>query len=98
MATKDLDNVDSVRKLSTQEIDALNKPDLKKALKTAIVAPSSEISGKLDFIINELKDLKTEREAISKEMQYLRNENTELRDALMQHQRYLEVIEAEKLT
>ena len=101
MSGTDLEDIQRVRSLSVSEVDKLTKAQLSRALKAVIAAPnkeesSVEINQKLDQILNEIKDIRTERDCMKSGIDELKNENDSLREALMQHQRYLESIEAER--
>ena len=97
----DLNDISEVRRLSITDVSRLNKDELQRALKTTISKNGSDrqnsgIEDKLNEILSELKDLKVERESQRKDIEHLKEENGQISDILMQHQRYLESLEAEK--
>ncbi len=98
--TKDLEVAAEVRALTNAEMNKMTNKQLQTALKTLVKDPTTEsqirMENKLDQILNELQEQKEEREAMKGEIIKLRIENEALSEAVFQHQRYLESIEAEK--
>ena len=86
--------------LTNTEMGKMTNVQLKTALKTLLKDPATEsqnrVENKLDQILAELQDQKEEREAMKTEIIKLRIENESLSEAVFQHQRYLESMEAEK--
>lgn len=101
----DLDDIEDILQLSAKEIEKLNKTQLTQALKTVVSNTSQQNPSdkKLDDILiginnirEEFQEFKTDKQALRQELENVKQENAELREALMHHQRYLESLEAEK--
>lgn len=90
----DLDNVDEVKNMEDIEIRRLAKPDLVKALKTAIAQLSEE--SKFEQILNELKTLREEKNSMLSEIKILKEDNEKCHRILAQHQKILESMDADR--
>ena len=58
--------------------------------------PTTSLERKLDELIQEFRDFKDTYKRLESELAVLKRENNNLKESVMQHQRYLETIEAEK--
>ena len=90
----DYENITDIRHLEEADIKKLTKPDLIKALKTAVTHITEE--SKFDQILIELKSLKEERENDRSEIKKLKEDNELCHKILAQHQKILESLDAER--
>ena len=111
-AGKNLSIPEDVKNFSGDDIQRLRKDELARALDTLIkdnrdntanVGQGSNLGAhygnleqKLDVLINEFRDFTRTFKQLEVEVITVKQENQQLREALMQHQRYLENLEAEK--
>ena len=109
---KNLTHPEDVKNFSVDDIQRLKKDELAKALDTLIkdnrdntvnVGQSSNagvshgnLEQKLDVLIEEFRNFTRTFKQLECEVNKVKEENQQLREALMQHQRYLENLEAEK--
>ena len=108
MAAIDLDDPETVRKLSMAEIDKKNKTDLKRALVTLLKEETdspdeSEVIDILKKILSEINLMRGERKEFMEEMSALRKENEALKEQLKHqgsilkhHQQFMEKIDAKE--
>ena len=100
----------SNRKPSLTEINRMNNKQLKDTLKRLLsdlkdehesdddpvpIDDAANVSQLLNSILNEVKELRKEKNNLT-EVQKLKQENLDLTQAVFQHQRFLESIDAEK--
>ena len=105
MPDKDLSSSEDVRRLSPAEVRKLSKDQLVFALRTLIDEPASEteagpqtvqiarIETKLD---NLLSKWDREKEDMQTEIRNLRRDNEKMVETIAQHQKMLEILEADK--
>lgn len=97
---KELEDPAYVRAMPQTELNRLSAANAKIALKTLINDKNADsqksIEDKLDRILDSLKTHGEERAEMQKDIRRLSDENTQMKAALLQHQRYLESLEAEK--
>ena len=106
---KDLAMADDILSFTQEEVQQLKKEELVKALETLRCgnrdgqtsqglggSSSSVLEGKMDLIITEFRQFKTMYKEMETNVISLKKENHQLKEALMQHQRYLETLEADK--
>ena len=99
-----LQHAGDVKKFTDNDLNKMKKEELMTALNTLIEAnrgetitlSSSAIEGKLDDLLKEFRDFKDNYKRLDSELTFLKRENANLKEAVMQHQRYLESIESEK--
>ena len=89
-----LDSINELKGMEDVEIKKLAKPDLIRALKTAISHISQE--SKFDQILNELRTLKDEKNSMLTDIKNLKDENEKCHKILAQHQKVLESIDADR--
>ena len=102
------ESVHKVRELTTAQVKSLNKDQLREAVSLLMAEPPGSdaeallrIEGKIDEMKNSISteistkiaELKTEQD---QKITAIQNENSVLREALMQHQRFLESLESQK--
>jgi len=63
-------SIEDIRRLSTSQLDKLNKTQLVKVVQTAISSESepSAVENKLDQILDEFRQFREERESIREEL------------------------------
>ena len=92
-------SLEAVRKMSQSEKNKLSKADLIQALDAVLGQESQQfamISEKLDAIYGELASMHKKYEDMSDKQKSLARENEFLRNAVLQQQKFLESIDAEK--
>ena len=106
---KDINNAETVRNMTAQELDGLTKTELRTALQTMVV-DNLDLGRKVDAIRADVTFLMTERQHMKddidglkercvqteKQIQSLQQTNDQLSEGLMHHQRYLEMVDSEK--
>ena len=109
---KDITQPLGVKNLTEEEIGRMKKDELAQALDTLIKdkrnsenndtingRPQGDIRAlemKMDILLQEFQQFNDVHKTINQSMKKLEDENKLLRESLMQHQRYLEALEAEK--
>ena len=100
-----------IRTPSISDVNRMNKDDLKKTLKELInnlkeeresvrgdvlADEDTNIGQLLSAVLSEVKELRQEKQNLKQQIVEIRQENKALTDAVWQHQRFLESLDAEK--
>ena len=100
-----MEQTEDIQNLSHDDMGRMRKDELQKALTTMIEdfrnkaqnqGNHSNIETKLDELLKEFRQFRDVHQKLEKKIDDLKEENNYLRDSLMQHQRYLEALEAER--
>ena len=96
-----------IEQLSQDDLNKMKKDELLQALKTMMQDPrkrtnatdnppisNANLGEKLDDLLKEFRQFRLTYEKMEKNIETLKEENSYLRESLMQHQRHLESLEA----
>jgi hypothetical protein len=99
MDTIELRVTDRIDKLeSTLETKLLSKlnPSIEAKVQEAVAEANTGLSAKLGDTVSRITNLEQHKELINAELQQLKEENQQITESLMNHQKYLEGLEARK--